>query len=184
VGGSEAVLVEEGLEKRIEEEVGDVVGQRAADQELERHVVDALGVEALIPLLGLEPALRQHVADRARDRLELVARRRGGGARHLIEGQVALEQGVLVSTELHAAPDASAIPLSPSRVFAGSATDAARRATAWPESGRRLRHLGDPPCLCPTPISISPSRGSGPAATGRRWPPPSSTMRTGCSITC
>ena len=76
---------------RVEQQVRDVVRERAADQELHRQVVDALGVLALVGLLGADPALREDVAHRARDRLEPLARpggrdvdgrcRRAGGAR-------------------------------------------------------------------------------------------------------
>ena len=47
--------------QRIEQEVGDVVGQRAADEKLHREVVDALGVLALVGLLREHPALREDI---------------------------------------------------------------------------------------------------------------------------
>ena len=48
--------------------------QRPADQELHRQVVDLLGVRPVVRLLGPEPALGEHVADRAGDGLEPLAR--------------------------------------------------------------------------------------------------------------
>ena len=55
------------LHDRVEQEVGDVVGQRAADEELHREVVDPLGVLAVVGLLGAQPALREDVAHGAGD---------------------------------------------------------------------------------------------------------------------
>ena len=45
------------LDERLDQQVGDVVGERAADQELHREVIDPLGVLAVVGLLRLEPAL-------------------------------------------------------------------------------------------------------------------------------
>ena len=53
----EALLSRDGsLDERVEQQVGDVVGQRPADQELHRQVVDALGVLALVCLLRAAPS--------------------------------------------------------------------------------------------------------------------------------
>jgi hypothetical protein len=54
-------------------EVQDVVGQRPADQELQREVVHLLGVGPIVSLVGLQPALRQQVAERPGHRLEALA---------------------------------------------------------------------------------------------------------------
>ena len=88
------VLLAELAPDRVEQQVGDVVRQRAAHQEFERQVVDPFGVPRLVGLLGLDPALRQQVADRARDGLELVARRGGVDRDDLIEGQMPFVQRV------------------------------------------------------------------------------------------
>ena len=52
-------------DERVDHQVGDVVGQRPADEELHRQVIDALGILAVIGLFRLEPALGEQVADRA-----------------------------------------------------------------------------------------------------------------------
>ena len=59
---------------RLDPEVEDVVGQRPADQELHRQVVDLLGVGAIIGRVRLQPALREHVAERPGHGLEPLAR--------------------------------------------------------------------------------------------------------------
>ena len=93
------VLLAELAPDRVEQQVGDVVRQRAAHQEFERQVVDPFRIPRLVGLLGLDPALRQQVADRARDGLELVARRGGGDRDDLIEGQMPFVQRVAVAGE-------------------------------------------------------------------------------------
>ena len=47
--------------------------QRAADEELHREVVDALGVGAARRLPGLDPAMGDQVANEAGHRLEALA---------------------------------------------------------------------------------------------------------------
>ena len=93
------VLPAELAPERLEQQVGDVVRQRAAHQELERQVVDPLRIPCLVRLLRLDPALRQEVANRTRDGFELVAGRRGSERHHLIEGQVPFVQRVSASRE-------------------------------------------------------------------------------------
>jgi hypothetical protein len=58
---------------RIEQQVVDVVRERAADQELHRQVVDPLRIAMEVRFVGGEPALRQHVAGGAGERLETLA---------------------------------------------------------------------------------------------------------------
>ena len=72
-------------------EVDDVVPEQAADQELERQIVDPLDVLPVMRLLGGDPALDQAVAHRQRQREITVAV--GGGVAVLRQGppQVALE---------------------------------------------------------------------------------------------
>ena len=83
------------LDERIQQQIRDVVGQRPADQELHRQIVDALGVLPVVGALGLDPALRKHVAHRAGDGLEALSRL-GGSERvdHVVEQQMALEQRI------------------------------------------------------------------------------------------
>ena len=80
--------------RRIEQQVGDdVVGQRPADEELHREVVDPLGVLAVVGLLGLHPALREDVAHGAGDGLEPLA---GAGRRRIddvVEDEMAFIEG-------------------------------------------------------------------------------------------
>ncbi len=59
---------------RLDPEVEDVVGQRPADQELHREVVDLLGVSPIIGRVRLQPALRQQVAEGPGHGLETLAR--------------------------------------------------------------------------------------------------------------
>src|SRR5467141_777403 len=49
------------LYKRIQQEVGHVVGQRTSDQELHGKVINTLGIFSFIRRLGLDPALRENV---------------------------------------------------------------------------------------------------------------------------
>src|SRR4030095_4613544 len=56
-------------------------------------------VPSPVGLLGTDPALRQQVADRARDRLEFGARRGGGDRGDLIKGQMPFVEGVAATGE-------------------------------------------------------------------------------------
>ncbi len=62
---------------RIEHEVQDVIAERAADQELDRNIIDPLWILARVGLVGLQPTLRKNVSDRAGG--GLVALSRVGG---------------------------------------------------------------------------------------------------------
>ena len=98
------VLVLDGLlGDGIEQEVRYVVGQRAAEEELHRQVVDALGVLALVGLLGQHPALREDVAHGARERLEALARAGGSRADDVVEQQVAFIECLVRSGKLDGA---------------------------------------------------------------------------------
>ena len=80
------VQAREGLAHRLDNpEVGQPVEQQAADQELERHVVDALGARPIGTLVGVAPALHDAVADRERGGHVPVAL---GGARHGLADRV------------------------------------------------------------------------------------------------
>ena len=68
------------LTSGFEEEVQDVVGQGAPDQELHGEVVDALGVLALVGLLGAQPPLREDVPHGAGDGLVALPRRQRRGS--------------------------------------------------------------------------------------------------------
>ena len=64
-----AVLVEGALDYRIEHEIEDVVGERAADEELDRQIVDALRVLARVGLVGAQPTVGENVSHGACGRL-------------------------------------------------------------------------------------------------------------------
>ena len=85
---------------RVEQEIGDVIGERAPDQVLHREIVDALGVLPRVVFFGADPALRQEVAHRAGQRLEPFARP-GGSQRHdIVEDQVPLIESIGRTREL------------------------------------------------------------------------------------
>ena len=69
----DAVLLERVAAEAVGLEVDDVVAEHAPDEELERHVVDALGVLAPVLLLGADPALHDAVTHRVREGGVLVA---------------------------------------------------------------------------------------------------------------
>ena len=91
-----------------EQQIGDVVGQRTADQEFHREVVDALRIFALVGLLRADPSLREDVSHGARERL--VALPQPGGCRigDVVEEQVPLVERLGVPRELDRA--ASILP--------------------------------------------------------------------------
>ena len=78
-----------------------VVHQRAAEQEFHRKVVHALRVLLLVRPLGQQPALGDHVAQRARHRFELLARRRLERIDHIVEQQVTVVERLIGARELH-----------------------------------------------------------------------------------
>ena len=62
------------LRDRIEQQIRDIVGQRAADEKLHREVVDALRVLALVGVLRQHPALREDIPHGAGEGLKALAR--------------------------------------------------------------------------------------------------------------
>ena len=95
------VLLLDGLPgERIEQEVRDVVGQRAADEKLHREIVDALGVLALVGVLREHPALREDVPHGAGEGLETLARAGGGQVDDVVEDEVPLVERVVRPREL------------------------------------------------------------------------------------
>ena len=97
----ERVPLDHVVHDRTEQEVRDVVGQRASDQKLHREVIDALGIRAIVGLLCAHPALRQDVANRAGEGLVTLAR--GGRRRigHVVEEQVPLVERIRAARQLH-----------------------------------------------------------------------------------
>src|SRR5262249_30357385 len=85
---------------RIEQEIGDVIGQRAADQKLHREVVHALRIAGFVSFFRKHPPLREHVPHRPRESLEAVA---GGGSLRIdgvVKKEVALIERVVGSGKM------------------------------------------------------------------------------------
>ena len=91
----EVLLLGDLLHERIEQQIGDIVGERAPDQKFHRQIVDPLRVLPVIGAVGQHPALRQHIPHRARGRLEALARPGGFRSDDVVEKQVPLVQGVV-----------------------------------------------------------------------------------------
>ena len=89
-----AMLVEPLRHHRVEHEVHDVVGERPADQELDRNVVDPLRVLAPIGQPLWQPALGQDVANRARGGLETIANARRVRRDDVVGLEMPLVEGV------------------------------------------------------------------------------------------
>ena len=96
----EVLLVDEAPARRVEEEVQDVVGERAADQELHGEVVDALRVLALVGVLGAQPALREDVPHGAGDGLVALARPDRRRVDDVVEHQMPLVERIAGPGEL------------------------------------------------------------------------------------
>ena len=79
----------------IEQQVGHVVGQRPADEELHREVVDALGVRAIVGVLRPHPPLREDVAHGAREGLEALARAGRRRIDDVVEEEMAVVEPVV-----------------------------------------------------------------------------------------
>ena len=96
------------LDEWLEEQIQDVVGQGAPDQELHGEVVDPLGILALVGLLGAQPPLREDIPERASGGLVAL---RGPSSRRIhdvVEQEVTLVKRVARAGE----PDRTApVPL-------------------------------------------------------------------------
>ena len=92
---------------RVEQKVGNVVGQRSADEKLHREIVDALAILALIGLLRTQPSLREDVAHGAGCGLETLASADGRQFPDVIEEEVPFVQRIGRSGE----PDGTATVL-------------------------------------------------------------------------
>ena len=58
------------LRDRIEQQIGDVVRQRAPDEKLHREIVDTLRIFTFVGAFSMYPALRKDVADRVGKRFK------------------------------------------------------------------------------------------------------------------
>jgi hypothetical protein len=94
-----AVLVEAPLDHGIEHEVHDVVAERAANEKLNRDIIDPLRILARVGLLRTQPAVRKNVSHRAGG--GFVALPRVGGRRFddIVELQMPLVERVRNSGE-------------------------------------------------------------------------------------
>ncbi len=91
------------LDQGIEHQVHDVVGERAADQKLDRDIVDPLRILARVGLVGAQPAVREDVADRAGGGLETLPRVGQLRLDDVVELQVPFIERVRRSGEAHRA---------------------------------------------------------------------------------
>jgi hypothetical protein len=70
---------------RVEHEIHNVVGKRAANQELDRDVIDPFRIIAFIRLIGPDPPLRENIPDRARRCVIALARVSGWRVDDVVE---------------------------------------------------------------------------------------------------
>jgi hypothetical protein len=68
----EVLILDQLFRDRIERKILDVVGQRAAKQKLDREIVNPFGILAVVGLLGTYPPLREDIAYRSGDGLEML----------------------------------------------------------------------------------------------------------------
>ena len=95
----EVLLLDSLLCDGIEEKVGDVVSQRATDEKLHREIIDALGVRALVGLLGLHPSLRQDIAHGAGNSLKALPWAGGYQFDDVVENEMPFIKRVIRSRE-------------------------------------------------------------------------------------
>jgi hypothetical protein len=91
----EALLLDGLPGEGVEQEVRDVVGQGAAQEELHREIVHALGIAALVGVLRAQPSLGEDVPHGAGEGLEAVPRAGGGQIDDVVEVQVPLVECVV-----------------------------------------------------------------------------------------
>ena len=89
-----AVAIETRPDDRIEQQIHDVVGERTADEKLDRDVIDPLRVLARVGLIGAQPSVRKNVSDRTRGGLVALPRVGGLGLDNVVEFQMPLVEGV------------------------------------------------------------------------------------------
>jgi hypothetical protein len=90
----EALLPHAVFHDGVEQQVGDIVGKRAADEELHREIIDAFRVLPGVSLLCQNPAVRENIAHGAGEGLESLARMGGGGVHDVVEEEVPVIQSV------------------------------------------------------------------------------------------
>ena len=123
------------LRDRIEHEVGNVVGQRTANEKLEREVVDALGILLFVGSLGLHPALREDIPYGMGERLKAFPCAGHLRVDRAVKNQMAVVESAVCSIKWNRAG-----PILP-REFGG-------RWLNWLSSERLWRSLGGAYFLC------------------------------------
>jgi hypothetical protein len=88
------MLVEGPLDHGIEHEIHHIVAERAADEKLDRDIVNPLRILACVGLVGTQPALRQYVSHRAGGGLVAFARIGGLGLDDVVELQMPLVERI------------------------------------------------------------------------------------------
>ena len=81
--------------RQSELEVCEIVNQRPTYQKLHRKVIDLLRVRPVVHAACLQPALRKHISQGARQRFEPLTRCGFSRINHMVEGQPPLEDGIL-----------------------------------------------------------------------------------------
>ena len=87
-------LIDNVRHQGIEQEVRDIIGERASDEEFHREVVNPLWVGAVVGSVGAYPTLGQKVTDRAGEGIVVLASIRDRGIDAIVQKQVALIQPV------------------------------------------------------------------------------------------
>src|SRR3984885_1467317 len=90
-------------QKRIEQQVGDVVGQRTSDQKFHGEVIDAFGILSLISVLGQHPALRENVSHGTGERLKALTRTRYFGIDRSVKNEMPFIKSVFRPDKRHRA---------------------------------------------------------------------------------
>src|ERR1700691_1674710 len=90
-------------QKRIEQEIGKVVGQRTSNEKLHRQVIDAFGILSLISILGQYPTLSKNVSHGTGERLKALTRARYFGIDRPVKNQVSFIKSVFRPDKRHRA---------------------------------------------------------------------------------
>jgi hypothetical protein len=85
----------------MEEKVYEVVRQRAPNKELHGEIVDTFGILSFVRLLGVQPTLREDVADRAGDSLIALPWAYRCEVDHIVKQKMPLVKRVIGPSELN-----------------------------------------------------------------------------------
>src|SRR5580692_315061 len=88
-------------QKRIQQQVGDVVGQRTSDEKLHGKVIDAFGIPSLISVLGQHPTLSENVSHGMGERFKALSRTRYFGIDRSVKNQMPLIKSVFRPDKRH-----------------------------------------------------------------------------------